>query len=552
MKLRLPIALLMSALLLGSCAPAHPDTPVSTPPAPTVKTPAATASPAASSAATAMATPTPTATATAAAFSYTPKADSALPEPLWSSLPQWHGVNLTHLCDTSYTDGVFVEKEFQLLSKQGFNFARIPLDYRFWAPADDWGGVKENLLRTLDDAVRWGTQYDIHLSLDLHRAPGYCINPPSEKESLWTSAAAQDAACRQWAMLARRYKDVPNRNMSFNLLNEPSGVDEDTYVKVVTKLVNTIRAEDPDRLIIADGLETSTVPVPRLKELKIAQALHNYKPMMVTHYKASWVEGSDAFPVPTWPLYSLSAYLYGPTHPDLASPIVIDGPLAQDATLTLHVNQVSNLARLQVLCDGNIVYDETIRCTDDPASCKEVQYSEQWGIYQNIYDRDYTADIPKGTQQIQVRIQDGDWLTLTRLTLRMVDGTQAVVDYTGQQWGDRAPCFALQDGKLNPTANAGTLDRAWLREQMQPWVDLKNSGVGVMVGEWGVYNQTPHDVTLRYMADAASVYQECGFGWALWNYYGGFGIIDSGRSDVKYTTFDSVKLDQELYDVIKP
>ena len=62
---------------------------------------------------------------------------------------------------------------------------------------------------------------------------------------------------------------------------------------VVRKLVAAIRREDPERLIIADGLQWGTVPVPELRELHIAQATRGYTPMEISHYGASWVNGAN-------------------------------------------------------------------------------------------------------------------------------------------------------------------------------------------------------------------------------------------------------------------
>ena len=55
-----------------------------------------------------------------------------------------------------------------------------------------------------------------------------------------------------------------------------------------------------------------------------------------------------------------------------------------------------------------------------------------------------------------------------------------------------------------------------------------------MVGEWGAFNKTPHDVSLRWAEDCLSNWQKAGWGWALWNFRGSFGILDSGRTDVQY------------------
>jgi len=74
------------------------------------------------------------------------------------------------------------------------------------------------------------------------------------------------------------------------------------YVKVITQLVQAIRAESPDRLIIADGLKWGRSPVPELAILNIGQSTRGYMPLQVSHYKASWLQGSEKFAPPTWPL----------------------------------------------------------------------------------------------------------------------------------------------------------------------------------------------------------------------------------------------------------
>src|SRR5690606_34580400 len=96
---------------------------------------------------------------------------------------------------------------------------------------------------------------------NLHRAPGYCDNPPKEPLDLWTDEKALDACAFQWSHFARRFKGVPPERLSFNLLNEPANVSEATYVRVARHLVEAIRAEDPKRLIIADGLQWGREPV---------------------------------------------------------------------------------------------------------------------------------------------------------------------------------------------------------------------------------------------------------------------------------------------------
>jgi len=80
---------------------------------------------------------------------------------------------------------------------------------------------------------------------------------------------------------------------------------------------------------------------------------------------------------------------------------------------------------------------------------------------------------------------------------------------------------------------------------------LKDSGAGVMVGEWGAFNKTPHDVTLRWMEDSLKTFQRAGLGWALWNFRGAIGVLDSGRNDVVYEEFQGHQLDRKMLELLQ-
>ena len=75
--------------------------------------------------------------------------------------------------------------------------------------------------------------------------------------------------------------------------------------------------------------------------------------------------------------------------------------------------------------------------------------------------------------------------------------------------------------------------RRWGRERLEktyaPWVDLMARGVGVHCGEAGSFHHTPHAVFLSWMADLLAVLGSHRIGWALWNFRGPFGVVDSGR-----------------------
>jgi len=76
-------------------------------------------------------------------------------------------------------------------------------------------------------------------------------------------------------------------------------------------------------------------------------------------------------------------------------------------------------------------------------------------------------------------------------------------------------------------------------------------GIGVHVGEWGAYNKTPHDDVLRWMTDQLSLWRDAGWGWALWNLSGDFGIFDSHRADVDYEKFHGRLLDRKMLELFR-
>jgi len=218
-------------------------------------------------------------------------------------LPRWRGFNLlAKFVKRRSGNPPFAESDFALLAEWKFNFVRLPLSYHCWSDPDDWLTLREPELKDVDQAVEFGRQHGVHVNLNLHRAPGYCVNPPKEPLDLWKDDKALEACTFHWAHFAKRYKGIPNERLSFDLLNEPGDIPPDTYVRVVKRLVEGIRAEDPQRLVIADGLKWGHDPVYGLVDLGIAQSTRGYEPIQISHYKASWMHGSDTWPEPTWPL----------------------------------------------------------------------------------------------------------------------------------------------------------------------------------------------------------------------------------------------------------
>ena len=351
----------------------------------------------------------------------TPSArDRAEPAAAEPQIPRFRGFNLQWerpLEDTAKP--AFAESDFAMMQGWGFNFARLPLSYWIWGKPSDWTYINEEPLKQIDRAIDLGRQHNVHVNLNFHRIPGYCINGRElEPADLFTGRKdegprALKAACFHWATFARRYKGIPSSQLSFDLINEPprmrsyEGSFEERYAEVVRALVAAIRAEDPHRLIFADGIDIGQLPVPEIVDLGLVQSTRGYQPKAVSHYGATWVplDEYETMKVPTWPL------------------------------------------------------------TDDK----------------------------------------------------------------GRVW-----------------------DRAKLEQvYVAPWTSLTARGVPIHVGEWGCYNHTPHEVALAWMTDCLAVWRQAGWGNALWNLRGNFGVLDSGRKDVNYEAFQGHKLDRKMLEMLR-
>ncbi len=249
-------------------------------------------------------------------------AELRTPKPAQTAIPRWRGFNLLNffqaLSRGEESDRTIPEDDCKWIRDWGFDFVRLPMDYWLWIDSDcrrtrklrpdDMLKIKEATLEKIDRAVDLGRKYSIHVSLNFHRAPGYCINDPQrEPLVLWRDKPAEDAFVHHWDVFAKRYKSVPAKDLSFNLVNEaPSPrkgyMTREDYRRVMTRATEKIRETSPDRLVIIDGLSVGNEVVDEMVPTHVAQSVHAYRPAEISHFRASWVDRRSSFPEPTWPL----------------------------------------------------------------------------------------------------------------------------------------------------------------------------------------------------------------------------------------------------------
>ena len=384
----------------------------------------------------------------------TPQSKTTAPPQRPGGNPRWYGFNLLEYFSTDpdwmkyfpyKDDGMFPEDDFRWIRDWGFNWVRLPMDYRFWTDANDLLKIHEEKVAPIDRAIQLGEKYGIHVNVCLHRAPGYCvldlmnesltgIHVTPEKSSAFSDQKMHDAFVYQWAYFAKRYKGISSEKLSFNLVNEPLVLPTPTqieelkkadkqeaarlfdgfmsqhardYARVARASTEAIRKEDPHRTVIADGYidGTGMMPVADLVDTGIMQSCHTYHPMQLTHYECEWARGmlAEKQELPTWPI----------------------------------------------------------------------------------------------------------------------------------------------------KVNGVTIDRSQMAQMFQPWGELSRRGIPVHFGEMGCYKHTPPGVVLAWFDDMLSVLHDLDSGWALWNFRGPFGVLDTERAGTKYEDWHGHQLDRPLLNLLQ-
>lgn len=328
--------------------------------------------------------------------------------------PRWRGFNLPEMFvgprDLRWPEmirnprGRFCLDELDWISEWGFDFVRLPVCYRWWSTPADPFRIDDAAFGPIDQAIERATRLGLHVSLAMHHAPGFCINPAAEPDpfDLWTDREALDCFVHHWTEIARRYASVSTRTLSFDLVNEPDHCSDEQYDHVARHATRAIRAVTPGRTVVSNGLNAGNRPCFSLGDLGVIQSCRGYQPSQVTHYLAWWAGMS--YQPPAWPMPMPDGSTFGPD----------------------------------------------------------------------------------------------------------------------QMWQSFAP---------------------W-----RHWID---QGGGVHCGEFGCNHRTPHRVMLAWCECLLDCLRRMNVGFAMWNFRGSFGVLDSSRSDVAYADFKGIPLDRELLELLR-
>jgi hypothetical protein len=170
----------------------------------------------------------------------------------------------------------------------------------------------------------------------------------------------------------------------------------------------------------------------------------------------------------------LNAFVHGTGHPELKVPLRVQVWLGAGARLVLHVNSVSDGARMGVLVDGVKVLDQNLPNLD--------------GTYQvnNEYNRDYAVTLAAGKHLVEVRNLGGDWFYLDWLRFEQV----LPAAYTGDWQPSPVACGlkGMRETLVYAVSPAASFPVQATNTVIDPWrggaVVLTNQAAGRYQASW--------------------------------------------------------------------
>lgn len=485
-----------------------------------------------------------------------------LPDAAWNNLPKWNGVTVPNMQGYDYEyDGqqhIFIREDMENISELGFNFVRVPLDTRLFFDLKDPGKVNLEKLVNLDELISWGAEFGTHICIDVHCSFGFTTDEDNSNDTLWENSQEQELFLTFWDMLAERYKEVPSNLLSFNLMNEPPwGLDEKVYADLMRRAMERIRAYTPDRLIFVDMLNAATSPVYSLVEDKAAQSFHFYEPGALTGAGLN-DEFDGAYPVFIGKGFISKGYGSGD--------FVIEGDFPAGTKISFLADEIHKGGTLCLAADGKEIFSEEYGF--DPVGengCIYIHEEGTEGEYRG-YNEIFTAELPEDASYLRLYVEgDTYWFSLRKLHISAGD-KQYLFEQSlapipeGVDLNEIPNPHIIIDENGNITDDEDILfrivDASYINDRFAEYKAFsEETGVAVMMQEFGVYYTAPYGQTLEYLNDLLDAANASGLNWCGWDYFGPFSFYqvvgDRLRKGATYEEFSNGWIATEMLEIFR-
>ncbi|MGD8174923.1 cellulase family glycosylhydrolase [Marinimicrobium sp. ARAG 43.8] len=184
-----------------------------------------------------------------------------------------------------FRDSWMTDRDWDRIADLGFNAVRLPFPHNLIEDENNPYTLRPDAWEYLDRAIAEAAERGIYTILDLHGAAGsqgWEHHSGCEGRNwYWDGGNGQPASHYQdrtawlWDMIASRY--AGNSNVAaYGLLNEPWGTDGQTLANNLTSLYHTVRAKDPEHIIIMHGHNATGIDFFNPPGNDVAYEMHFY------------------------------------------------------------------------------------------------------------------------------------------------------------------------------------------------------------------------------------------------------------------------------------
>jgi endoglucanase len=156
----------------------------------------------------------------------------------------------------------FDEPDAELIASAGLNCLRFPVNYHHFEDDSRPFRFRPDGFRHLDRAIEACRRHGVYAVIDLHALPGaqnhhWHSDNPTHRPAFWDHPHFQDRVVALWEVIADHYKDHP-WVAGYNPMNEPADESRQVIGPFYRRLVDAIRAVDPNHILFLDGNTYST------------------------------------------------------------------------------------------------------------------------------------------------------------------------------------------------------------------------------------------------------------------------------------------------------
>jgi endoglucanase len=212
------------------------------------------------------------------------------------------GINLSHWLSQDFgwapRDEFLTPEDIAQLARLGFDHVRLPVDEKeLWHPD---GRPNEPEFDRLLAGIGWSRDAGLRVIVDLHTLASHHFNATNDGtvNTLWTDGAAQLHFLDLWRELSGRLGHLPVGEVAYEFLNEPVADDPEDWNRLVRQAYAVVRELEPDRVLVLgpnrwqqpDSMPFLAVPS---GDPNLILSVHNYAPLLFTHYRAYWISFRD-------------------------------------------------------------------------------------------------------------------------------------------------------------------------------------------------------------------------------------------------------------------